>query len=402
MITLRIRGLYAAALTSLFRHYAHVCEMVQPDDEIQAHVHQAWRMDSPDVTIDDQPEARGPRDTLRVAGPADAVEQVLQLLQERCFDAFVRRESSQIGATYMGLVGAVSRVRRRAVVYMGEQRAGILPLRYDDRELRVGSYIPVRIEALSTEGDTRPQLSTVITVAGQYAVLTSAQGVKLSKQIGDTATRERLQGLGEAQATGGWGILWRTAAQHAGETSLVQEITHLTQAAHDLQARIAAATTVTVNRLMSASDPAAETLPGDWLLRRLAGAGEQPLPGLGVQDDLGVGVVRSVLRPRPFDGHLVARLQREPGPPEPHQPVRARQLEAPVRHLARRVLHVDINPGMRVRPLQLRDSARQLHRLVRVELRRKRVMRDHRPPGQEERDPDYDNRSLHRHGHTSA
>ena len=244
MITLRIRGLYAAALTSLFRYYAHVCEMVQPDDEIQAHVHQAWRMDSPDVTIDDQPEARGPRDTLRVAGPADAVEQVLQLLQERCFDAFVRRESSQIGATYMGLVGAVSRVRRRAVVYMGEQRAGILPLRYDDRELRVGSYIPVRIEALSTEGDARPQLSTMLTVAGQYAVLTSAQGVKLSKQIGDTATRERLQGLGEAQATGGWGILWRTAAQHAGETSLVQEITHLTQAAHDLQARLAAATTV--------------------------------------------------------------------------------------------------------------------------------------------------------------
>src|SRR5215510_616640 len=191
MITLRIRGLYAAALTSLFRQYPHVCEVVQPDDEIQARLRQAWRMDSPDVTIDDQPGARGHRDTLRVAGPADAVEQVLQILQERCFDVFIRRgESSQLGATYMGLVGAVSRVRRRAVVYMGEQRAGILPLRYDDRELRVGSYIPVRIEALTTEGDARPQLSTVITVAGQYAVLTSAKGVKLSKQISDATTRE--------------------------------------------------------------------------------------------------------------------------------------------------------------------------------------------------------------------
>lgn len=245
MITLRIRGLYAAALTSLFRHYSHVCEIVQPDDEIQARLHHAWRMDSPDVTIDDQPEARGNRDTIRVAGSGDAVEQVLQLLQEHCFDVFMRRgESSQLGATYMGLVGAVSRVSRRAVVYMGEQRAGILPLRYDDRELRVGSYMPVRIEAMTTEGEARPQLSTVITVAGQYAVLTSAEGVKLSKQISDTATRERLQELGEAQATGGWGILWRTAAQHAEEPLLVQEITHLTQAAHDLQARIAAATTV--------------------------------------------------------------------------------------------------------------------------------------------------------------
>src|SRR5262249_7330277 len=245
MITLRIRGFYAAALTSLFRHHSDVCEIVQPDDEVQARLPEEGRMDAPDVTIDDQPEARGNRDRLRVAGSADAVEQVLQLLQQHCFDVFVRRgESSQLGATYMGLVGAVSRVRRRAVVYMGEQRAGILPLRYGDRELRVGSYIPVRIEALTTEGDARPQLSTVITVAGQYAVLTSAKGVKLSKQISDATTRERLQELGEAQPTGGWGILWRTAAQHAEEPLLVQEITHLAQAASDLQARIAAATTV--------------------------------------------------------------------------------------------------------------------------------------------------------------
>jgi len=244
MITLRIRGLYAAALTSLFRQYPHLCEVVQPDDEIQARLRQAWRMESPDVTIDDQPDARGSRDTVRVAGPADAVEQALQLLQEHCFDLLIRRESSQIGATYMGLVGVVSHVRRRAVVYIGEQRAGLLSLRYDDRELSVGSYIPVRIEALSTDGDDRPQLSTVVTVPGQYAVLTSSPSVKLSKQISDTTTRERLQQLGEAQPTGGWGILWRTAAQHADEQVLVQEIAHLTQAARDLQARIAGTTTV--------------------------------------------------------------------------------------------------------------------------------------------------------------
>src|SRR6476659_4760644 len=84
MITLRIRGLYAAALTSLFRQYPPMCEVVQPDDAIQTRLRQAWRMDSPDITIDDQPHVRGSRDTIQVAGPADAVEQVLQLLQEHC------------------------------------------------------------------------------------------------------------------------------------------------------------------------------------------------------------------------------------------------------------------------------------------------------------------------------
>lgn len=244
MITLRIRGLYAAALTSLFQQQPQLYEIVQPDDEIQACLAQTWRMDPPDVTIDDQHETRGSRDTIRIAGPADAVEQILHLMHERCLDIIVRRESSQLGATYMGLVGIVSRVRRRAIVYIGDQRAGILPLRYEDRELRVGSLIPVRIEALTSEGDDRLQLSTVISVPGQYAVLTSSTSVKFSKQISDEATRERLQTLGEAQPTGGWGILWRTAAQDVDEALLVQEIERLTQTSQDVQARLAAATTV--------------------------------------------------------------------------------------------------------------------------------------------------------------
>lgn len=244
MITLRIRGLYAAALTSLFHRYPDVCEVVQPDDEIQARVDQAWRMDAPDVTIDDQPESRGSREMLRVAGPADAVERLLQLLHTHCPDAVIRRESSQVGATYMGLVGVVSRIRRLAVVYLGEERAGLLALRYDDREVQVGSYLPVRIEAMTSEGDDRPQLSTVVSVAGQYAVLTSSPSVKLSKQISDVETRERLTRLGEAQPTEGWGILWRTAAQHAEEQVLVQEIAQLTRNAREVQTRIKATTTV--------------------------------------------------------------------------------------------------------------------------------------------------------------
>src|SRR4029450_12029745 len=92
MITLRIRGLYAAALTSLFRQYPHVCEVVQPDDELHACLHQASPMDSPDVTLDAQPDTRGSRNTIRVAGPEEAVEQVLQLLQDHCFNSLIRRE----------------------------------------------------------------------------------------------------------------------------------------------------------------------------------------------------------------------------------------------------------------------------------------------------------------------
>src|SRR5947208_16800506 len=101
MITLRIRGLYAAALTSLSRQYPHLCEVVQPDDEIQARLRQVWRMESPDVTIDDQPDARGSRDTVRVAGPAAAVEQALQVLQDHCFLLLIPLQKSKLGATHL-------------------------------------------------------------------------------------------------------------------------------------------------------------------------------------------------------------------------------------------------------------------------------------------------------------
>lgn len=244
MITLRIRGLYAAALTALFRQHSQVWEVVQPDEEIQTALDYPWRMDAPDVTIDEQPDVRGNRDVLRIVGPAEAVEQAVELMQQQCLDIMVRRESSQLGATYMGLVGVVSYARRRAVVYLGERRAGLLALRHDDRDVQVGAYLPVRIEALSSEGDERPQLSAVVTVPGQYAVLTSSPSIKFSKQINDPSARERLHRLGEAQTTGGWGILWRTAAQEATEQVLVQEIAHLTHTARTLQERIAAATTL--------------------------------------------------------------------------------------------------------------------------------------------------------------
>src|SRR6185295_2589277 len=60
------------------------------------------------------------------------------------------------------------------------------------------------------------------------------------------------------------------------------------------------------------------------------------------------------------------------------QHVRRAHLEAPVRDLARFVLHVDEDVHVRVRPLETRHYARHLDRLVGVELRAERVVREAR------------------------
>jgi hypothetical protein len=229
----------------LFRRSGTDWEIVQPDAEIRSRLDAVWRMDSPDVDMSDEPDEQGRREVLRISGPAHAVTQALQLLQQHCFDVVTHQQGNvQVGAIYMGLVGLCSQARRRAVVYLGGGLAGVLPLRYEDRDLRVGTYIPVRIAEPPAEGDDRPEVSTSITVPGQYAVLTSVPSVRFSKQIVDPQQQERLQRLGTPQDTGGWGIIWRTAAQHAEEHILREEIQRLAQEARELQAHLKAATTV--------------------------------------------------------------------------------------------------------------------------------------------------------------
>jgi hypothetical protein len=243
MVALRIRGLYAAALTQVFRQDP-TWDIVQPSEEVRARIDYPWRMDSPEVDIDDEPDDKGQRDTLRLSGPADAVGQALACLWQQCFDAIARPEPSEVGALYMGLIGLISRARRQAVVYLGEERAGILPLSLEDHDLRVGSVLPVRLEAATGGTADRPQLSRVLTLPGQYAVLTAARAVRLSKQITDVQQRERLQRLGEAQETGGWGIIWRTAAQHTADEVLVEELQCLTLEAQKLRERLRDVTSI--------------------------------------------------------------------------------------------------------------------------------------------------------------
>ena len=241
MTTLRIRGLYAAALTVLFRQRQADWEIVQPDDQVRAGLPGNWRMDSPEVAIDDQPGPQGVRDSLRLSGTGDGIERALGVLQQHFTDIITRRSGMQVGSMYLGVVGLVSRERRQSIVYLGEQVSGTLPMGPDDRGPDIGARIPVRIEALGNGPEGRPQLSAVLTVPGRYAVLSMSPAVRISKQITSEEARQRLRTLGDAQETNGWGIIWRTAAQNAADDVLSDEIQDLVQQAGDVRERLSGA-----------------------------------------------------------------------------------------------------------------------------------------------------------------
>ena len=244
MTTLRIRGLYAAALTVLFRQSQPDWEIVQPDDQVRASLPGDWRMDSPEVAIDDHPGPQGVRDSLRLSGSGDGIERALGVLQRHYTDIIVRRSGMQVGSMYLGVVGLVSRERRQSIVYLGGQLSGTLPMGPDDRGPDIGARIPVRIEALGNGPEGRPQLSAVLTVPGRYAVLSMSSAVRISKQITSEGARERLRVLGDEQETNGWGIIWRTAAQNATDDVLSDEIQDLVQQAGDVRERLSGAKTL--------------------------------------------------------------------------------------------------------------------------------------------------------------
>jgi hypothetical protein len=66
--------------------------------------------------------------------------------------------------------------------------------------------------------------------------------------------------------------------------------------------------------------------------------------------------------------------------------VRRAHLGAPIGDLAGFVLHVDVEPNVRIRPLDLRDGSGERDRLVPVEFRRKGVVRSRLASGQRKTD----------------
>src|SRR2546428_3031124 len=136
------------------------------------------------------------------------------------------------------------------------------------------------------------------------------------------------------------------------------------------------------------------------LLRRgvvLARRREQPLAGRGEDDHPRVADVRSVFGLAALDGHDVADLERVARPALAHEAVGAAHLHAPVDDLAVRIGDVHIEVRMWVRPLDLGDGALHVHRLVRVKLRGKGVMRNRGPRREHETNGGSQSRKLHLH-----
>src|SRR5436190_21892499 len=118
------------------------------------------------------------------------------------------------------------------------------------------------------------------------------------------------------------------------------------------------------------------------LIDALAGSGTQLDTRRRHNDAASVHLQCAVLCLAAVDFDFIADLQRLAGPALPLKKVRRSHLEAPVLDHALFVLHIDVDPDVGIGPVDLRNKALELNRLIGIELGRERVMGHNRYRGE--------------------
>jgi len=220
MFKVRIRGIYATALTKLLLDEGF--EIVQPSYVIEERFNfNSYEVSKPlDIDIFD----RGDRQGVYALCTNKSHEALRIALQNNLLDVVVREWRVQVGGVYKGLVKHVDLSGRTAFVQITDDVTGVLysskPIPKDLKEMLV------QVEKRNF-GSKCPVLSDQIKLAGRYAVLVPGGRVKVSRRIRDPSKRSYLIKLGEAIKPEGWGIIWRTAAGGASEDELKSEIEFL-------------------------------------------------------------------------------------------------------------------------------------------------------------------------------
>lgn len=214
MYSIRLRGIYATALTALtLEHGWHV---VQPSAELQSRVKPEDRFAPFDLEVKDRDDHQG----ALVLGDASSTAAFRELLLAELPDVICMPAPVELGAIYLGIVH-----KRRSLGYEIDLGGltGFLPQIGLAQPLKKGEVIRVQIKEIA---HSQPMVTTQLSIAGRFVVLSQEHGVGISKEITDPHERERLLTLGRrfCTNTNGWGIIWRTSAYQRDSRDLQHEV----------------------------------------------------------------------------------------------------------------------------------------------------------------------------------
>ncbi|WP_135820474.1 DUF402 domain-containing protein [Halostella litorea] len=213
MTSVRVRGIYATALTERLRDGFDV---VQASPPIRRRFDAAFAAAPADARVDTTDDRQG----VSVSGAPDAAAAVADDLGAVGRDAFVWPDAAALGATFDGRV--TETLGSGAVVSLDGDREGFLPFRKVDGYVDDGDELRVQVrEPAPPWSDDRPLLGTDVELPGGLVTLSRARDGVSAAASGERATElVRTTELLPADPPDGWGVRWERAAADADMDAL--------------------------------------------------------------------------------------------------------------------------------------------------------------------------------------
>jgi hypothetical protein len=231
MSRVRVRGIYATALTERLRDEF---EVVQASPPIRRRFDADFTHEEYDATVETTDDRQG----IAVSGDPDAVEAIADDLANLGIDAFRWADPAPRGAVFDGIV--TDELGGGAVVDLGD-REGYLSYGKLDRRIHEGDRVRVQVhDPVAPWADRRPGLGVEVQAFGGIASLST--GIDNVVASGDDATRTELARTTEMLPTevpDDWGVRWEYAADEAGLDAMDDALSRAVARAEELDSELA-------------------------------------------------------------------------------------------------------------------------------------------------------------------
>ncbi|MFB6082587.1 MAG: DUF402 domain-containing protein [Halanaeroarchaeum sp.] len=233
MTTVRVRGIYATAITRVLA--AEDPTVVQASSPIRRRFDADFADDPADVAVGMTRDRQG----VGVTGTPDGVASVRSLLADVAIDAFDWADAAAPGAVFDGEV--VDTNDGGAIVSLAEGREGFLPFGAVDGYVDDGDEVRVQVHEPRAPWDRgRPVLGTTIEVPGDVASLVSGVDALVADTPDGSAEHElvRTTELLSTDVPDDWGVRWERAAEDVSVEALDDALADAVDRADRLEAAL--------------------------------------------------------------------------------------------------------------------------------------------------------------------
>ncbi|MFA5333575.1 MAG: ribonuclease E/G [Candidatus Nanoarchaeia archaeon] len=207
---IKIRGIYSSSLTRLLSK--NKLMITEPSENIKSSFPKLKFADKYDTTIHDFADKSG------IVIKGEQTEKIKSLI-EKYDNAVFQVENS--GDLYLGKIKKLDPDTKNIHVDLGLSKVGLLPLKDYWGFVKEGEKILVQ---LKSEQNDHFLLSTKIHLFGEDVVLIQKGFTKISSNVNDRETIERLTKVADENCEEGWGALYKSSASDKKDSELAEEI----------------------------------------------------------------------------------------------------------------------------------------------------------------------------------